>query len=81
MPSQSIIENTDTWHIKSIGNGWAYEIIHRPTGDSLWIQDDDATQFRDDYEAMQEAYSNPASIWHKQTWNACLTSLMFSVWP
>ena len=33
------------YFVISYGNGWAYEITDRETGDSLWFQDDDATQF------------------------------------
>lgn len=30
------------FHITSYGNGWAYEVFCRATGDELWFQDDDA---------------------------------------
>ena len=42
--------------IKSHGNGWAYEVVDRATGASLWFQDDDAHQFRDytgDFESAE----------------------------
>jgi len=28
--------------VTSHGNGWAYEIVHQETQDSLWFQDDGA---------------------------------------
>lgn len=34
--------------VKSHGNGWAYEVIDPTTGDSLWFQDDNAAQLRED---------------------------------
>jgi hypothetical protein len=36
------------YHVISHGNGWAYEITCQTTGDSLWFQDDSATQFQSD---------------------------------
>ena len=39
--------------ITSHGNGWAYEVTDQETGQSLWFQDDDATQLQketDDFE-------------------------------
>ncbi len=32
--------------IKSYGNGWAYEVTCNTTGDSVWVQDDDAHQLK-----------------------------------
>ena len=42
--------NTDNnaYHVKSHGHGWAYEVTNNATGDSLWFQDDDADQLRQD---------------------------------
>jgi len=34
----------DKYLITSHGNGWAYEITHQDSGDSLWFQDSDAEQ-------------------------------------
>lgn len=34
--------------VQSYGNGWAYEVTDQSTGDSLWFQDDDATQLQAD---------------------------------
>lgn len=36
---------TGRFHITSHGNGWAYEVTHQATGDSLWFQDHDADHF------------------------------------
>lgn len=71
-----IIEQTDVWTLKSQGNGACFEMIHKPSGESKFCQyGDDATQFNEEYEAIQAAYENPASVWHKQSWNACLSHL------
>lgn len=34
--------------VKSFGNGWAYEITLNGTDDTLFFQDDDANQLRND---------------------------------
>lgn len=71
-----ILENTDRYRLDSIGNGAAYEFSDKRTGEDKFVQyGDDATAFRDAYDAMQLAYSNPASAWHVQPWNACLAEL------
>jgi hypothetical protein len=43
---------TGRYHVTSHGNGWAYEVHCQATGDSLWFQDDDATQFQTDTEDL-----------------------------
>lgn len=72
---QVILENTDLWNVTSHGNGLAYSFYHKPSESEGFLQGDDATQWRDDYSAMQEAYANPASAWHHKSWNACLSEL------
>lgn len=32
--------------VTSHGNGWAYEVVDLQTNDSLWFQDDDANEIR-----------------------------------
>lgn len=34
------------YFVTSYGNGWAYEVTDQASGKSLWFQDDDADQFR-----------------------------------
>lgn len=34
------------YSVTSHGNGWAYEVTDQASGESLWVQDDDADQFR-----------------------------------
>lgn len=41
------------YSLVSIGNGWAYEFGH--DGNVLWFQDDDATQFRAEFDALEES--------------------------
>ncbi len=70
------IEATDQWRIDSHGNGAAYTFLHIPSQRSGFVQyGDDATRWREDYDAMCAAYMNPESCWHRQSWNACLTEL------
>jgi hypothetical protein len=70
-----IIEQTDLWQVESHGNGFAYAFYRKSDGASAFLQGDDATQWRDEYDSMQAAYSNPDSVWHSQSWNACLFQL------
>ena len=37
----------DEYEVISHGNGWAYQIIRKEDGESVWLQDDDATAFGD----------------------------------
>lgn len=72
---QAIIEQTDLWTVTSHGNGIAYAFYRKTDGKEAFLQGDDATQWREEYEAMQTAYGNPESVWHYQTWNTCLSQL------
>ncbi len=44
---------TGKFHITSHGNGWAYEITDQETGDSLWLQDDDAIWIEEQTDKFQ----------------------------
>jgi hypothetical protein len=44
---------TGKFHITSHGNGWAYEITDQATGDSLWLQDDDAIWIEEQTDKFQ----------------------------
>lgn len=46
------------YHIRSFGNGWAYEITEKSTGDSLFFQDEDAAQLQTE----TEDFANSAVI-------------------
>lgn len=70
-----IIENTDAWTVESHGNGLAYSFYRKSDGREAFLQGDDATAWREQYDAMGEAYSNPESVWHRQSWNNCLSEL------
>lgn len=75
-----IIDQTDRFILKSTGNGAAFEFIRKARdtteAETKFIQyGDDAAAFREEYENMEAAYANPASVWHRKTWNACLTYL------
>lgn len=72
MMNRVIIENTDVWQIESHGNGLAYLITHKPDLRDAFLQGDDASIWRENYESVRESYENPASVWHKRKWNDCL---------
>ena len=69
------IEQTDRWQIESHGNGLAYSFYRKADNASAFLQGDDAAQWREQYDAMQSAYSDSKSVWHSQSWNACLSEL------
>lgn len=71
----AIIVQTDMWQIESHGNGFAYAFYRKADMREAFLQGDDATQWREEFEAMQAAYCNPESAWHKQSWNTCLSQL------
>ena len=77
MPSTAIIENTDRWTVESVGNGWAYSVYDKRKERSvLWLQDEDATKWREEYDAMERAYGDPRSVWFRKSWNDCLSALV-----
>lgn len=71
-----ILENTDRFRLDSHGNGAAYTMTDKQSGESKFAQyGDDSAAFRAEYDAITAAYSNPESAWHRQSWNACLAYL------
>jgi hypothetical protein len=46
MNSQTYSTHDDKYLITSYGNGWAYEVEDISTGDSFWVQDDEASDLR-----------------------------------
>lgn len=54
-----IIAQDGPFTLTSFGNGWGYELAHRD-GRSVWLQDDDATQFRDEWNALGRANPDAA---------------------
>lgn len=44
------------FRIESTGNGWGYTVTHKPTGKSLWLQDQDASNFRCDLGDAERAF-------------------------
>lgn len=50
----TIIHNLPAWQVTSYGNGLAYEVAHKPLKMSIFVQGDDAEQFRTELEALTE---------------------------
>ena len=72
----TILENTDAYRLDSYGNGAVYSMTDKRTGETRATQfGDDAIVFGVEYESMQRAHSDPLSVWHRETWNACLNYL------
>lgn len=71
-----IVENTGAFRLDSIGNGAAYTMTDKRTGEERFAQfGADAAAFRAEYEAMEADHANPASAWFWQPWDACLSYL------
>ena len=47
--------------IASHGNGWAYLIVNKSLDRDMWLQDDDATQFRNELDALERAQPERAT--------------------
>lgn len=75
------IENTNVWRIDSVNNGWAYEFTHKPTGKTAFIQDDEASMWRDDYDQMVKDFTTKGTRAHRFTWNEILDELCFAYLP
>ena len=58
MPSRVEIAKGCGFALISIGNGWAYELGRNGADSTLWLQDDDAAAFRDEWEALEAARPN-----------------------
>ena len=39
------------YSLDSMGNGWAYQLEHEASGTTVWLQDEDATEFRAEFDA------------------------------
>lgn len=71
-----IIEQTDEWQIESHDNGAAYTLYRKQDMAECFVQyGDDASAWREEYDAMRKAYQDMSSAWYKQNWNACLAYL------
>jgi len=56
------IYNTLHHTIDSYGNGWAYELVHKADGRSVFVQNEDAQQFRAEIDAMKAQGWRPSRI-------------------
>ncbi len=70
---RALIAKGNDFHLISVGNGWAYEFGRNGAERVLWFQDDDATQFREEWEALESTkpYAHTsallAEIWERYT--------------
>ena len=48
----------DEYEIISHGNGWAYQIVRKEDGDSMWLQDEDASEFRAKFDKADVSHVN-----------------------
>lgn len=57
----TIISEGPEFRIESTGNGWGYTVTHKPTGKSVWLQDQDASNFRCDLGMAELAFPTYSS--------------------
>lgn len=68
--TETIIHDLAEWRVTSYGNGLAYELAHKPSGETVFFQGDDAAQFREELENLTEGkpsldYADALRIiWH-----------------
>lgn len=77
----TIIENTTVWRIDSVNSGWAYEFTHKPTGKTAFIQDNEASMWRDDYEKISQPDGPRSTRAYRFTWDEILDELCFAYLP
>lgn len=65
MSTSEFTTPTGQFIVASHGNGWAYEVTCQTTGESIWLQDDDAQRLRTD----TDNFNNEAAI---NTYFECL---------
>jgi hypothetical protein len=41
------------WKLRSVGYGWGFELHHLPSGESLWFQDKNASDFEETMQALE----------------------------
>lgn len=70
-----IIENTNKWRVDSIGNGLMYEFTDKETGQTAFLQGDDAASWREEYDEVSDSYGTPNTRHSRLTWNECLAEL------
>ncbi|RNJ49384.1 hypothetical protein [Methylocystis hirsuta] len=62
MPKTVRIMQSLYFALDSIGNGWAYALHKfKPERRYVWLQDDDATQFRKDLDSVEKKWPHEAS--------------------
>lgn len=71
-----IMENTDRYVVKSINNGLAYELINKITNQSVLLQGDDAVEWFNLYNSINESSVNPNSAWYNKKTNYILSALI-----
>ncbi len=73
---KSIIERGDGYTVASVGGGAAYELARESDGATAFVQyGDEAAAWRAEYDAMQVAHADPATVWGRQSWRECMAHL------
>lgn len=71
MPSKVTIAHAKPYTLTSHGNGWAYELACEGET-SVWVQDDDATEFRKGYDTLEARHPDWPTI--------IILREMFAIW-
>ena len=62
MPKSQIIAQFDGYVLTSHGNGWAYTLADTMHRQSVFVQDDDAAQFRAELGAYERAHPHSSAL-------------------
>ena len=71
-----IIENTDMYTVESFGNGLSYSFYRKKDNASGFVQGEDASAWRKEYEDMLELHSDLRSCFYEKPWNYCLSFII-----
>lgn len=70
-----IIDQNEGYTIESHGNGLAYAITRESDGASVFIQGDDASMFRDEYDDLSIDHNSPNTRASRFTWRELLDTM------
>lgn len=70
-----VIEQGDGYRVESFGNGLSYTITQEATGNDVFIQGDDASMWRDEYDGLYADHSKPNTRASRFTWRQLLDTM------
>lgn len=59
-----VLAETRNYRLTSFGRGLAYELLHKPTGKSVYVQGDDALAFGVEWETTNSVFTTIKALDH-----------------